>query len=149
MLHISVGFVIHWHESAMELHVFPILIPPTTSLSTRFLWVFPVHQACELWISQQRNHSMYTCTKSLMSMCNERLYSCMILWDSRDYSPQWLLCPWNSPGKNSRVGCHPSSRGSSRPRDQTHICYILHLLHWQRGSLPLASPGKPPWPCNP
>ena len=29
----------------MELHVFPILIPPPTFLSTRFLWVSPVHQA--------------------------------------------------------------------------------------------------------
>ena len=38
------GFVIHWHESAMDLHVFPILIPPPTSLSTRSLWVFPVYQ---------------------------------------------------------------------------------------------------------
>ena len=28
----------------MELHVFPIPIPPPTSLSTRPLWVFPVHQ---------------------------------------------------------------------------------------------------------
>ena len=45
---IAVGFVIHWHESAMELHVFPIPIPPPTSLSTRFLWVFPVHQAWAL-----------------------------------------------------------------------------------------------------
>ena len=29
----------------MELHVFPIPIPPPTSLYTRFLWVSPVHQA--------------------------------------------------------------------------------------------------------
>ena len=31
-----VNFVIHWNETAMGLHVFPILIPPPTSLSTRF-----------------------------------------------------------------------------------------------------------------
>ena len=42
---IVVVFVIHWHESAMDLHIFPIPIPPLTSLSTRSLWVSPVHQA--------------------------------------------------------------------------------------------------------
>ena len=41
-------FVIHWHESAMDLHVFSIPIPPPTSLSNQFLWVFPVHQAWAL-----------------------------------------------------------------------------------------------------
>ena len=30
-----VNFVIHWNKTAMGLHVFPILIPPPTSLSTR------------------------------------------------------------------------------------------------------------------
>ena len=41
---IVVGFVIHWHESTMVLHVLPIPIPTPTSLSTQSLWVFPVHQ---------------------------------------------------------------------------------------------------------
>ena len=42
------GFVIHWNESAMDLHVFPIPIPPPISPSTLSLWVFPVHQAWAL-----------------------------------------------------------------------------------------------------
>ena len=40
----AVNFVIHWNETAMGLHVFPMPIPPPTFLSTRSLWVFPVHQ---------------------------------------------------------------------------------------------------------
>ena len=31
-----VNFVIHWNKTAMGLHVFPIPIPPPTSLSTRY-----------------------------------------------------------------------------------------------------------------
>ena len=34
---IVVDFVLHWNESAMGLHVFPIPVPPPTSLSTRSL----------------------------------------------------------------------------------------------------------------
>ena len=41
---IVVVFAIHWHESAMDLHVFPIPIPPAASLPIPSLWVFPVHQ---------------------------------------------------------------------------------------------------------
>ena len=33
-----VNFVIHWNKTAMGLHVFPIPIPPPTSLSTGLGW---------------------------------------------------------------------------------------------------------------
>ena len=48
LYNIVVVFVIHRHELAMDIHVFPILIPPPTSLSTWSLWVFPVHQVWAL-----------------------------------------------------------------------------------------------------
>ena len=37
----------------MDLHVFPIPILPPTSLSTQFLWVFPVHQTRALVLCTQ------------------------------------------------------------------------------------------------
>ena len=42
---------------------------------------------------------------------------------SRPYGlwPARLLCPWDSPGKNTGVGCHTFLRGSSRPRDWTCV----------------------------
>ena len=39
-----VNFVIHWTEKAMGSHVFPIPIPPPTSLPTRSLQVLTEHQ---------------------------------------------------------------------------------------------------------
>ena len=36
-----------------------------------------------------------------------------------------ILCPWDSPCKNTGVGCHaPPPRGSSQPRDQTLVSCI-------------------------
>ena len=66
------------------------------------------------------------------------------LWPAR------LLCPWDSSGKNTGVGCHSSARGSSRPGDLPDLGIFptqgfnprhSHLPHWQVGSLPLAPPG--------
>ena len=36
-------FAIHLHESAIDLHVFPMPIPTPASFPIPFLWVFPVH----------------------------------------------------------------------------------------------------------
>ena len=35
-----------------------------------------------------------------------------------------VLCPWNSPGKNTRVGSHSLLRGSSQPRDRAWFSWI-------------------------
>ena len=50
--------------------------------------------------------------------------SCPTLCDPMDCSPPGFLCPWDSPGKNTGVGCISSSRGSSQPRDQIRISCI-------------------------
>ena len=42
--------------------------------------------------------------------------------------------PWDSPGKNTRVGCCALLQGSNQ--------HLLCLLHWQANSLPLAPPGS-------
>ena len=39
-------------------------------------------------------------------MCVKSLQSCPTLCDPMDCSPPRLLCLWNSPGKNTGVGCH-------------------------------------------
>ena len=53
----------------------------------------------------------------------------------------WLLCLWDSPGKNAGVGCHALLQGILPTRGLNK--HLLCLLHWQGGSLPLAPPGKP------
>ena len=51
-----------------------------------------------------------------------------------------LLCPWDSPGKNTRVGCHSLLQGIFLIQGLTPR--LLCLLRWQADSLPLAPPGK-------
>ena len=55
--------------------------------------------------------------------------------------PARLLCPWDSPGKNTGVGCHALLQGIFLTQGSNP--HLLCLLCWQVGSLPLAPPGKP------
>ena len=46
------------------------------------------------------------------------------LCDPMDYKLARLLCPWNSPGKNTGVGSHSFLQGSSQARDRTQVSCI-------------------------
>ena len=52
--------------------------------------------------------------------------------------PARLLCPWDSPGKSTGVGCYSLLQGIFPTQG-----WNPSLLHWQEDSLPLAPPGKP------
>ena len=71
-LQYCIGFAIHQHESAMGVHVFPILNPPPTSLPISSLWVIPVHQpqaSCILhrtWTDDSFLIWYYTCFNAIL-----------------------------------------------------------------------------------
>ena len=73
------------------------------------------------------------------------LQSCPTLWPC-GFQPSRLLCPQDSPEKNTGVGCLAllqrifPTQGSNKS--------LSFLMHWKVGSLPVAPPGKPPWPIH-
>ena len=66
--------------------------------------------------------------------------SCVQLFVTYGLQPTMLLCPWDSPGKNTGVACHALLQGIFLTQGP-NLC-LLCLLHWQVGSLPLVSPAK-------
>ena len=65
---------------------------------------------------------------------------CPTLLRPHGLQPTSLLCPWDFPGEHSGVGCHFLLQGVFLTQGLK-----LHLLHWQKGSLP-ASHQRTPWP---
>ena len=63
-------------------------------------------------------------------------FSCVWLFATLWTIAHQTLCPWDSPGKHTDVGCHFFPAQGSNP------C-LLCLLHWQADSLPLMPPGNP------
>ena len=72
------------------------------------------------------------------------MLSCSVMSNSvwpAGLSPGRLLCPWNPPGKNTGVGCDFLFQGISPTQGLNP--HLLHLLHWQVGSLLLMPLGSP------
>ena len=71
-LQYCIGFAMHQHESAMGVHVLPILNPPPTCRRIPSLWVIPVHQpqaSCILhqtWTGDSFLIWYYTCFNAIL-----------------------------------------------------------------------------------
>ena len=140
-------FAIHWHESAMDLHVLPIPIPPATSLPIPFLWVFPVYQPWALVSCIQSGLAIcFTLDSILVSMLfsqNIQLLSLVRLLQPHDCcspSPsvhgifQTRILEWVA---------FSSSRGFSQPRDWICVtCIAGGFLHCRWISLLLSNQGS-------
>ena len=73
----------------------------------------------------------------LMQVCKVTSVMSNSLWPY-GLEPTRLLCPWDFPGKNPGVGCHALLQGTFPTQGSNPS--LLHLLHWQVGSLPLEPP---------
>ena len=95
----------------------------------------------DLWF---QNAYTYAC----MHMLCYVMYACVLncfslrpnLCDPVDCSPPRRLCPWDSPGKNTGVGCHALLQGIFLTQGWNP--HLLCLLCWHAGSLPLVPFGK-------
>ena len=86
------------------------------------------------WVCLTLHSLVHVCVLNCFS--HVQLYA--TLWTIQ---PAQFLCPWDSPGKNTGVGCHALLWGIL-PTQGPNL-FLLHFLHWQEGSLSLAPPGKP------
>ena len=81
---------------------------------------------------------IHICMHVFMCMCGWVL-TCSVVSDSlrpHGLQPTRLLCPWDSPGKNTGVGCHFLLQGIF-PTQGSNL-WLLSLLHWQARSLSLS-----------
>ena len=76
---------------------------------------------------------------TLTTICAKQLQSCLTLCNPMDYNPPGSSVHGILPARILEWVAIFFSRGSS----QGSNLHLLHLLHWQAGSLPLAPPGKP------
>ena len=75
--------------------------------------------------------SLHACVHAVTSVVSDSL-------QSSGPKGARLPCPWDSPSKNTGVGCHALLQGifptqGLNPR-------LLHFLHWEEDSLPLVPP---------
>ena len=130
--------LLHWQVDSLPLNHqgSPLLIMEVLSID----WMKAL---CEIYESQISVPHWSTCFPCLKTV-HVYTFSCSIVSYSFrpcGLQPARLLCPWDSPGKNTGVGCCFLLQGifptqGLNPR-------LLHLPHWQADALTLCHLGSP------
>ena len=87
-----------------------------------------------------------TCSTNFPGACACVLshFSPVLLFVANGLKPTRPVHLWDSPGKNTRVGCHGLLQGIFPTQGWNPS--LLQLLYWEVGSLPLVPPRNP---CSP
>ena len=81
--------------------------------------------------------NIYIYIRACIQCCFSHVGLFMTLWTIAHQTP----LPWDSPDKNTRVGCHALLQGTFLMQGSNS--HLLCLLLWQACSLPLVPPGSP------
>ena len=115
-----------------------VLVDFRQGISTRQDFRIPFSAVRGSRVHQSMNHLPPYHRKNWMQCCCLVTKSCLTLLQPHQLQPARLLYPWNSPGKNTGVGCY-------------YIFQVIFLtqglnpslLHWQSDSLPLSHRESP------
>ena len=123
-----------------QVYTFPLILEQGVTMYTGLLlsaWIFirmPVINKLRV-INFRLLKLLYMCARSVASVISDSL-------QLYGLKPSRLLCPWDSPGKKTGVGCHVLLQGIF-PTQESNA--HLMLLHWQSGSLLLVPLGEAPF----
>ena len=65
-----------------------------------------------------------------MCFCVLSRFSCIQPFTTLETEAHWLFCAWDSPGKNTEVGCHALLQGIYLTQG-LNFC-LLHFLHYRQ-----------------
>ena len=132
---------LHFHLPPFQFSLFNFPLSFISSFFFLFSPSFPfIFHLTPLYSELQQKFSLgkqtYYFTQSFLLLLFSHQVMSNSFWIPCTVQPIRFLCPWDSSGKNTGVGCHSLLQGIFPTQGKP--C----LLHWQAGSLPLSHQGS-------
>ena len=128
VLHYLLEFVqthVHWFGDVIK-PSHPLLPPSPPALNLSW------HQGLFFYLCLKWKRRLLSLQNSVLWLVLQPLPSCCFSqWCSTLCDPMecslWVLCPWDSPGKNTGVGYHSLLQGIFLTPDRPHVSYVSCL----------------------